>query len=252
MVKHGASGARVVVRSSDVIKMGDERVVAQGKWLARHPSLDAVPRYYRDIGLIDHASRRGYAMEKLSEPPRAVLDGVRVLAGMGNSLKRIWGQPAEIFFNKDVHRDKIFDLANVYLEPYDRRTLGFWFSAIEWPLETTCLTHGDPTYDNVMLRSGDVVLIDPIPASAAIPDMRSVDIGKVLQSAIGYEAMRYGEDERFRVGIDDVRKQFLLNKIDVPMYWCAVHLLRAAPYQEGEVRDKLIRGCVNIVRNFRR
>jgi len=249
--KHGSSGARVVVRDQDVLKFGEGRVTEQGVWLARHES-PSLPRVYRMM-----KKNPGYVMERLNELPRLLVSGPKVMHEMVWAARRIWDQPALVPFVPDHHRAKVFDdLADKFLDAKDRRALGFFYSAIEWDKQTECLTHGDPTYDNVMLRGRDqVVLTDPIPATTAVPDMRSVDLGKMAQSIVGFEAMRYGEIDRLTdVTLDYFFRVTQASDAERPatMYWCVVHLLRAAPYVKETVQDAVVAEAIRITRTLRR
>lgn len=248
---HGSSGARVVVRERDVLKFGDGRVVSQGVWLARHES-PSLPRVYRYT-----SQTPGYVMEKLNELPRLLVSGSKILHEMVWAARRIWDMPALIPIVQDHHAVKVRDdLADRFFEPKDRKALWDWYRDIKWDRQVECLTHGDPTYDNVMLRGKDqVVLIDPIPATTAVPDLRCVDLGKMAQSIVGFEAIRYGETDRLTdVTLDDLFRiaQSPDHEQYAAMYWCVVHLLRAAPYMNERIQDAIVAEATSLVRTFRR
>lgn len=67
-------------------------------------------------------------------------------------------------------------------------------------LETTqsglCLTHGDPTFANTMMRGDQLVLIDPKVPGNGIPSAWHVDAAKVLQSMCGWESVLAGASQR--------------------------------------------------------
>ena len=197
----------------------------------------------------------GYTMEKLNPLPRNIIDHKALAVEMALALgKEVWDEPAEVEFDENAHCDKVFALAGKYLGEDDRRMLWHWFSSIDWSKQDRCLTHGDPTFENVMLRSNEkVVIIDPVPATPAVPDLRLVDVGKVMQSVVGFEAIKYGAEERFRLTMHDALEIFYVNDSSACMYWCVVHLLRAIPYQTSEeVQRDLIAEVSALVRSFRR
>ena len=79
------------------------------------------------------------------------------------------------------------------------------------------------------------MVIDPIPATPAVPDLKSVDMGKIMTSVIGFERARYGE---FPVINSLAFSTLSANELKATKYWAAVHLLRALPYTpSGKVRD---------------
>lgn len=62
----------------------------------------------------------------------------------------------------------------------------------------TCLTHGDATIDNALMDwYGRFRWVDPIPPSPHLPSFKAADLGKLLQSATGYEYWKSGH-RRFR------------------------------------------------------
>lgn len=82
------------------------------------------------------------------------------------------------------------------LVPADRpRAAAFlkdeWTALRRMRLTWAC-THGDATLENALLaEDGTVRLIDPLPYSSRMPPLRAVDLGKMLQSADGYEGRKY-------------------------------------------------------------
>lgn len=98
-------------------------------------------------------------------------------------------------------------------------------------------THGDPTLSNMMMRGDDMVLIDPI-RTRHVPAHWTVDMGKLLQSAIGWERVLC--DWRYN------RKQCVQNllfglepiSIKRSWFWCMVHCARIVPYAEKAKNEK--------------
>lgn len=101
-----------------------------------------------------------------------------------------------------------------------------------------CKIHGDPTVANLMIRptTAQLIITDPLRPRGKIPPLREVDIGKLLQSAVGWERVLSGargpnlgdintyhdiESWLHCFGADCVRKSW---------FWCAVHLARTVSY----------------------
>lgn len=249
-MKRGSSGAEFNFLGDRVVKLAPdkstgERVMAQGMWLQRHQSR-AVPHVFQVYA-------RSYVMERLIVPPFWALDHQVVLHHMFASLAEyVWTQPAEVELDYEATNLKYADLCNYFGMRDILRNLVSLSKMIIWDDLTRCLTHGDPTFDNVMFRSteygDDLVIADPIPATPAVPDLYSVDVGKILQSALGWEEVRYGSRLstsrvgafKFRAGTMDVQR-FVLNNNEwrASCFWAAVHLLRTYPYVTDVVRDKL-------------
>jgi hypothetical protein len=105
-----------------------------------------------------------------------------------------------------------------------------------------CLTHGDPTAENVMRRrdiaGSTYVIIDPLPSTSSVPDDVAVDIGKLLQSAHGWEAMKGEEPANWQP--EDVAKLFAPDLYEVGHLWCIVHFIRTLPYAPEEVRPHVL------------
>lgn len=99
------------------------------------------------------------------------------------------------------------------------------------------MIHGDPTLSNVVYsRNGRVLLIDPIKPTGKIPSIREVDIGKMLQSVVGWEHVMFGWPEPMvyiAAGfIKDMSDEELLRA----MFWLGVHALRIIPYADNNPR----------------
>lgn len=238
---HGSSGAIIQVDpfADFVMKLGDDRVVQQGDWLTKHES-PAVPRV---TGLVTG----GYFMEKLHELPRDLEWGRALFVRMVDQLQGfIWANPAEVMFDEVTHLQKVIALADRFLTTDQRFKMFRLYEMVNWDKLTACLTHGDPTVDNVLIREigdvhdRDIVLADPIPATPAIPDLRVVDLAKLLQSAHGFERIKYREpglvidlDEIFDLCADRNERRAL-------RYMDVVNMLRVLPYQSKEVQRDIL------------
>jgi hypothetical protein len=99
-----------------------------------------------------------------------------------------------------------------------------------------CIIHGDPTLANAMRRpkTGELVIIDPLvpPLMGKIPWLEVVDLGKILQSVVGWEealgadTSLYHEEDGLEILFKDKSE---LDK-DRIWLWCAIHCARIVPY----------------------
>lgn len=243
---HGSSGAVVEIYDHHVTKSGQgvvgERVATQAEWIMRNRS-SAVP-------VIFDTTATGYTMERLDEITPFTLSVADLDAIMGRLARGIWIHNAEVRLSIPAHYDKLHDLEERYASE-DMKL--FLYKQREFALDDdqrACLTHGDPTLDNVMRRMGYFVITDPIPATPAVPDLWAVDLGKILQSLTGFEKVRYGASAHNPV---EVQPQHLLNTLDWSdrirtVYWCVVHYLRAMPYVSDTIHDKLRRCAERAIR----
>lgn len=227
----GSSGATITIRNSYVAKKGEPRVGEQGRWLLLHRS--------GHLPTIQSTSTYSYTMERLAERgPTSLYEGRRCLGAMYTALNNsVWMRPAEVKMDWPAHLAKLGAIAD---GDYLHR-LTDTAERIDWDSLPTCLTHGDPTWDNVMFRDDTMVLIDPLPATTAVPDIRAVDLGKMMQSVVGFEGARYGAIHTLcDVEPHDVEALCAnANEWLAAQYWCAVHLLRAVPYMDEEVKPRV-------------
>lgn len=255
-MRQGSSGARIIIRADDVVKLEGvrtrNRVREQGIWLRRFDASLALPA-------VNAVHADGYTMEKLIQRPlprteAAILDlcgqildqlkdkvwqlktGVRSF--VGESLVRgegvsDWDHCRYVArLTRDV---KLQDLKSTLLRRFRK------IDPIKLRVGTT---HGDSIIDNVMWRAQgsslsknplELVLIDPIPATSALPDWQAVDVGRVIQSAVGYELIRYpdGPHEAInvRTAVDHVLNEWLddeftLQDAQAAVYFAVIHMLR--------------------------
>jgi hypothetical protein len=238
-VIRGSSGAVVATYNDHVTKVdtATERTRLQGEWLMKHQSvifpavLELLPG--------------GYAMERLSSAPIWALDHMELLHYMLDGLaKRVWSHEPVVRYDVDTTLRRVRQIADRYVldDAYD--ILSEVATELDWDDLAACLTHGDATFDNVMFRGEQLVMIDPIPATltVGVPDLWSADMGHILRSVIGFERVRYRDDnqhlrvtaKQFRFHIDDDQEW------TATVFWCAVHLLRTLPYAPNDdVREGL-------------
>lgn len=211
-----ASGAKIIFLDDCVIKVnGGNRIDRQAEWLEQHQCTGVVKILGRWHG--------GYAMERLDTPtvPRPTAGDVITLL-----MEWVW-EPTYWNCNWD-------DVLEYALE----RSAMWWpevtddlQSDLKWCTQqtlTTVITHGDPTYENVLSRNGRYVLIDPLPPEPHTPSLLALDLGKILQSFCGYEnaligikVVRY--DASFLRGFDEIEQRAALT-------FALYHIVRLLPY----------------------
>jgi len=227
----GLSGAVVVVNDDTVTKSGGipERTREQGEWIMQH-GRDMFPHV---VELLPD----GYVMEKLTH-----IEYWEVGSEFNISTLRshVWTQPAVVPPTENSGELLMAKMQRTI----DRHLYGAISDKIELEILHNvkiaiaglrefepCLTHGDPTAENVMLRDGfGKVFIDPIRATEVVPDSPIVDVGKVLQSAYGWEDAKY-ETEAIAYRREDIVR--VLNDTELLYYgdaWAVVHIMRAVPY----------------------
>ncbi len=144
----------------------------------------------------------------------------------------------------------------------DAKYLLFLVKAMEFEGGTECAIHGDCTVDNVLQPGkfidkenvdGHVWISDPIPPDHRIPSHREVDLGKLLQSCIGWENMKYAGNPPIPIemcipealALEDFRSKRLA------WIWCAIHHVRILPYAVDPTRNAVIRSLTNVLNMIR-
>ena len=225
----GSSGAIIVSAGERLVrKVGDPRVAAQGKYLRKlgGSHVPNVARVYHN----------GYDMEMLSDPsPLFSMSAEYLVDGYLEALQNgIWGEP-RVEIDHAEHLRKLTTITtapDVAVEDDYDTMLSVYSDMIDWSSLSAIRTHGDPTFDNLMWRGSELVIIDPIPPTPAVPDLLVVDLGKIMQSLVGFECVRYGgkaprDTERARLMF---KNRYDENTWSAVVYWCAFHLYRAVPY----------------------
>lgn len=225
--KKGLSGAQVIVTDDRAVKIDynhPEKVKAQGEWLLAHPG----PHLPAVISIM----QTGYSMELLEPIPTGAVDLEAMIDALSQS---VWSRP-DVVTGSTPHT--MLYLTKILSTFAPQLLMPVLEKAAYLRPTTACLTHGDPTAENVMLRGNTYVVIDAIPATCRMPDDLAVDVGKILQSAHGWEDMK-GE-ERATFGPRDVADQFTEEAFNVGQLWCIVHFVRTLPYAKEEVRNRVI------------
>lgn len=205
-----------------VVKRGPEEVIAQGL-LADYIGPKVCPHVTRFLA-------DGYEMEVLQPP---VFRDFTALTKVYDLLKR------EVWPRRPWTR---FYAAN--LQGGWREALLLWSLNSGWitqaihevyptePADGYCLIHGDPALSNLMRRQDgwSIVLTDPMPRLPyrnEIPARREVDLGKLVQSAMGWERI-LGEPLEITMWQEvDTLLRFLPAQDAKPaLLWGAIHLAR--------------------------
>lgn len=283
----GSSSAKITYENGHVRKLDSDvtgrRVRDQGIWLRRYDESICLPA-------VNEIYANGYLMERLIEESLPVkYDDVLkmcqdILTTLANDLwhRESTGVRFNIEFDYDVvrprnvHRRYVAGLLkDVGLQSL-RKIMKGYEDRITWHRLRTGLTHGDPIIDNVLYRRSktqweidrQLVLIDPIPACPALPDVLAVDVGRVIQSAVGYEALRYADlaelktdfgtwgGDRYPVNTRDavnfvlndfMGDEFTLDDARASIYFAIIHMmrgvrtaLRVAPDRVGILKSAVI------------
>lgn len=91
------------------------------------------------------------------------------------------------------------------------------------------LTHGDCTVSNLMRGPGGYVLVDALPPREHVAQSPYSDMGRILQSAAGWETFRYGQEivdyeAPMFWKVDQIRRRAL--------WWCGATALRIAIFND--------------------
>lgn len=201
------------------------QVVKTGPWCQAQGLLchdlgpDVCPR-------VSEVTENGYTMEMLHDPPRR--------------LHREWMKNYKILSDfvwcRTPFEDPFNWLAPLYLwadtdYPALRLAISKVFGDRE-PSGGYARIHGDPTLANTMCRSnGAQVITDPMGRYLyryEIPERVAVDVGKLLQSAAGWEFV-LGMPNAFVPFSDDIKWAVDLLPIDIrreSVLWGAIHIAR--------------------------
>lgn len=237
--RRGASGALITVNGDVTTKLDVERtgrrVREQGIWLTQFPKVVALPRV---IAVHDD----GYDMETLEVPNLLDLAVNQTCCRILRALESdIWDCEVTYWFEsvwENFEKTHMKYLRDLLKDSQPTKSFAAsliqLFNAVDWLTLRTGVTHGDGIIDNVAYRKNDLVLLDPIPPSGAIPQLRCVDVGRVIQSAIGYERVRYDLPNTITSVISQVNlilneymwEKFDLNEARASLYWAQFHMLR--------------------------
>lgn len=190
-MKRTLSGAVIIECSGDrILKLGDghvgQRINDQRRWLEEHQSNGVIP--------VERVTQNAYIMPRGSEWSDPVV-GRQVFDGIVELLSAyVWVKPPFVFTESPTpFRHKQSALSRATSVAGDvLNALTELCTLVDWTAVPKVLTHGDPTFCNSLWLNDKLVLCDPIPASHHVPDIRAVDLGKLMQSCMGFESIMYG------------------------------------------------------------
>jgi hypothetical protein len=246
-VPRGASAARIIIEDDRVTKLDTAatgtRVRRQGLWLRDYPN-SHLPR-------VERITSAGYEMNRLrdvdlgdflEEPMHLLEECWRIYCKMRNQAPhRQWARNPFVALDERALDQYVVDLC-LPLGAYAALSrLHELRPEISWPAQLMW-THGDPILDNVMRDDeGHVVFIDAIPPCPALPSLDVVDFGRFIQSAAGYEQIRYaGAAPKQDVIVDRVStvlnwiscigfdSAFNVDQVQASLFYSVIHMLRGA------------------------
>ena len=140
-------------------------------------------------------------------------------------------------------------------QPWQDYLSEFGITAPEGVIVTDpCLVHGDPTASNVLWRQPTdsasdtkLILADPRPPRAFIPQHRETDMGRILQSYMGWEVAAYGAKP-----INFIKPAFFRDKdlMRAATFWCGAAAARIEFLEKRRTdrpkRERILNWCANV------
>lgn len=230
-LKSGLSGAEIFLEGDRATKVSIayNQILAQAQ---RCKELYPITPFIHGVFCGDPADGNFYIMERLSEPSDTSQIGVlKMLTDMRTMLSRmVWS----LRISQGIQNWRFGLFRFMAAHGYDVGKLIEELFPIDGVLQS-CEIHGDATLSNVMYRKNRMCLIDPIPLDHKIAPHWTVDIGKMLQSGLGWERVNHGWDYNTTACIarifDDMRDSESTQKR--AWFWCMVHCVRIIPYAAG-------------------
>jgi hypothetical protein len=212
--KNGNSGCDV---RAAVIKRGPECLQEGAYCKLLGPKV--TPVIY---GLLDN----GYVMEFLDHAVR----GPTLIREMEALLsKHVWSRPS-----------LDYDVTGQDWKDY-HRSLGLEIP--DWVIPSEfCMTHGDPTVSNTFNRGWDLLIGDPRPPRFYVPQCKESDMGRLVQSYMGWECVAYDEDQPNYQLPDFWFDRTTRNRA---LFWCAAATFRIEDKERkrSNSRDRIIKWC---------
>ncbi len=171
----GRSGAKVEVLETVVYKFGGKNPKEQGRYceILQPPAAPQILKIYDN----------GYYMERLIDihdrSPKELVGAILKLLAT-----YVWPRPSV------VSAEEMRDWRKSVETFSDQAVPGLNGSLVYDLYEEDCfrLTHGDPTFANLMQRKdGNYALIDPVPPRPTAPPVIEMDIARLVQSLYGWE-----------------------------------------------------------------
>ncbi len=212
------SGARLTVVKTAEAGPARERLFAQAEWLKSFND-EHIVRV-----LTTHAD--GYEMEFLESPRDAQSTTSRTRDVLNILEAVVWIRPVRAHAGPQMK-----DYVNMLDARVGGTRLADWCDELARNEYDYCDTH------DLMYRDGVPVLIDPLPdvvTRGDLPSCKALDMGKVLQSALGYERVKNGGSTWYWDGniAYDVRERCRdVAEWNLACLFAAIHVVRFIPYQ---------------------
>ena len=253
---YGNSGCIARVSPRSTIKMASSpqvvsRLLRQGKFMdveneSEYTIFSCREKIFPEVYSLTPNS---YTMETLNEIDWENADTVEIMTELKRKLsENLWGIPHKMTLSKSWHLTLSRYIDEKLTESAVSSKLQTRVARLVAKLQflvddlMVCEIHGDPTLDNCMLKVGDdagqheLRVVDPIPfESSAMPPLRVVDLGKMLQSCLGYEWLI----EKFSRNV--ARDQAALEAVVLDglnsaervaaSIFAVIHIVRLLPYQ---------------------
>lgn len=170
----------------------------------------------------------GYVMEKLLPINRYP----QLLVHMYRALKReVWSRPALPSSTEIDWRDRL-SMFGIQIPDYVTPT-------------EYCMVHGDPTASNALLRDAhplELIIADPRPPRDFIPQCKETDIGRLLQSKLGWEVVAYGARP-----VDFYEPEMDLDTRRKAVFWCGAAAARIEYLElSRDERPHILEWCKNV------
>ncbi len=228
MLDFGFSEAEIFVGKDSILKM-----MPLAKIQAEHIhqlGSNVCPRIY-DV------KKDFYIMEKLAQPKPIELFSETAIIEIHRILKKYVHTKNPPSFDYQW-TEKLKKFLSRYSDLVDYRIVDEFYNP-KIPSSETCLIHGDTTLANVMLRGKQILLIDPVAPRGKIPPLREVDYGKMLQSALGWEAIQqrlpYKENQLIESVLSPIENRRIV------FFWAMIHIIRILP--RAQKRSDVARWC---------
>lgn len=248
----GSSDAVFALSERSITKIGSVTSGAfvrnQGVWLARRDECGAFPA-------VEAVYPAGYRMERLWLGDMGYARNELCDLILKILIDEVWHfeydtSPSHVHFVDDrfegcvPHESYLKKIVkDVHGSRPLRVTLRNFARTIEWSRLRKAYAHGDPIIDNLLWRwnagkfNATPVLIDPIPATSALPDLEAIDVGRLIQSAVGYELVRYGINDNLpsvpdavnhvlHAWLDDFKTPNALVNARAALHFAIIHMIR--------------------------
>lgn len=221
-----------------------QRLIDQGKFMQE---LNYEPQHESIVPIVHSMLPNGYVMERCNDVDLWERDVPMWFNQMKMRLmSRVWSQFPRTRSHPDWHTNlKRHFHATCYpiISDAFMSDVNALIDRVALVHQSDCTIHGDCTLDNLLWSSPrphkhgtaiQLLISDPLPTDDRIPQHRAVDLGKMLQSAVGWENLRYLGKPSIQVKscVDAVLDGEDKETRDIAWVWCLIHLLRILPYAE--------------------